>query len=190
MSTTGGYQTWASTLTRKGENPKTVPFGTLLRRQRQLIARHGRPKRPARLARRPSTQLVVNLAEDGETDAGDPEIGRLVAESERKRAAKSLAEAQARLAPYLPPSAQGETKMQKTKKQPASARDRAVIEKWEDKVRSVMVSEALLKSEAVRFLAVHEPGLHSDYLVAYNALARRDADLRSARGAVRREAKR
>ena len=192
-----GIATWASTLAKPGEDPSAIPLAGLARRQRQLVARHSTRKRkpaPARLARRQAAALIVNHAEI-EADAGepdsrgqgvDPEIARLVRQSEEKRERQSLAEARIEMERYQP---EENSNMSKTKSKSTrpSARDKQTIQTWEDTIRTTMINRALLKREAIHALATEQPDLHASYLQAFNLLARRDADLRSARGAVRRE---
>ena len=134
--------------------------------------------------KRPARGSIVNLAEtDSKGQAADPEIARLCAESESKRERQSLAQARRRIEPYTEQG--GKATMSKKTKRPS--RDEETVKRWENKVRETMIDKALLKSEAIRFLAVNEPGLHADYIAAYNAVARRNGDLRAARAAVRRE---
>ena len=179
MQQTEAMAGWAMSLRRPGETQKdTARLSVEDLFARQQVKMRGRGQR------RPGQGNIVNQA-DSKGQTSDPEIAAMIAESEGKREAKSLAAARRRIEPYTEQGG-GKATMSKQKKT-ASARDRATVQAWEDKVKSTMIDKALLKSEAIRFLAVNEPGLHADYIAAYNAVARRNGDLRAARAAVRRE---
>ena len=188
MKQTKPMGAWAMSLRRPGETQGDTARLSV----EELCARQSvRTRVRARVdmvrgRKRPARGSIVNLAEtDSRGQVADPEITRLVEQSEREHEAKSLAEARLEIARYQPQEEKGMSKT-KTKGQPPSARDKKVVEKWDNAVRETMIDRALLKSEAVRFLAVNEPGLHSDYLASYNRIAQRGKDLRMARAAVRR----